>query len=286
MSDYKQHPLYHPSDFDGIFSGSWQMYKKHFLLLFIYGFLFSLLLSLPGTIMNYQEMLTKAMEQPEVFLSEYSGKFGILLLFSLLGYTALVLVQTYFVIYREIEPGKSQLGHLGTAFAHYYPSLLIVFLMAGVILVFGTSAGVLALFIGALVALVYFGTVFFPLAPIVLAENKDPFTSLGRTFVLVHRYFWPTVGQVVVFALLYLVVTIILSMIVSLPDVREIFSAMKDHAQAEEMVTGGKWLSSFVNPVQLILQSLVSGVISPFVATTSVSIYFNLKAREDKATGK
>lgn len=284
MTRYRKHPLYGQKDFDGIFSTTWTLYKKHFSWLFLYSFLFSLLLSLPGIYLIDTDSLLEMQATPDLkALSSMMDDLFLYLVIMLLGYSLLYLVLHHYIIRKEEEPGLTA----GTLFmesltTHYLPYLLVM-LITGLLFIAGTIAGVFLLVIGTLLAAAYLGTVFFPVTPLLIIEKRDPFATIGRCFNLVHSYFWPTLGQVLVFTILYVMVSFLLGLLASAPYAGNLFEIMSRPEVAGEMMSENQFIS-IQSPLLLLLNAAISGALLPFVPSFATTLYFNLRAREDERT--
>jgi hypothetical protein len=215
-------------------------------------------------------------------IGRFMGQIAILSLVSLIGYSMLYMICYAILIHKELEPDKSVLTIVGESL-RYLLYFIVVYLVISIIMGFGATIGFFLLIIGMLVALLYFGTVFAPAGAIIIVEKSDPISVLGRCFSLVHKHFWPTVGQVAVFVVIYMIVSGILGMIAIIPFMGSLFDVMSDPMAAEDMVRSGEFMSQVVNPVQILLSSLANALTLPAFPVFSLAIYLNLKAREDQA---
>ncbi len=282
MTSFRKHPLYGPLDFDGIFATTWALYKKHFSWLFLYSFLFSLVLSLPGIYLIDMDSLIEMQTTPNLqALSSMTGNLFLYLVTILLGYSLLYLLLHHFIIRKEEEP-RLQAGTLfmESVTKHYLP-YLVVMIITGLLFFAGIFLGIFLLVIGSLLAAVYLGTVFFPVTPTLIVEKRDPFATIGRCFSLVHGYFWPTVGQVLVFMILYLIVSFLLGILASAPYAGNLFQIMSHPEAAGEMIADNRFIN-MQNPLMILLNAAVSGALLPFIPAFATTLYFNLRAREDE----
>jgi len=280
MNEYRNHPLYRTADFDGVFAGAWMMYKKYFLLLLPYSLILSLMMTLPAFLVDFNEIMNLAYENPEEMMSKYSGMMGLAGLVYLLIFSALVLIQHYFIIYGELDKGKSHLSMLGTAFARFYPSVLITIFIALLILAFSSIIGVFLFIVGIILVMLYCAVVFFPLCPVIIVEEQNPLITLVRSVRLVHKQFWPVAGQVLVFIILYIIVSLITGLLSMIPLLSS-FADLSGAGPDTGTVIHQNLMVSPAHPLPLILSATGNALITPFAASMATAVYFNLKASED-----
>jgi len=98
----------------------------------------------------------------------------------------------------------------------------------------------------------------------VIAEQRGPLQSMGRSFRLVRGRFWPVLGAVVLAYLLYFVVSQVIGTVISMLSFAD--------------VLGGESISLVPSVIGSILVSIVS---APFVAAMITIIYFDLRVRKE-----
>ncbi|GEM_PF-965466 len=274
---------YGPANLETVFSGTFDIYRRHFGWLFFITFL-ALLLSLPA-VSHYSIGNMSALYDIEnndlSKLAEIYKNAGILVLVSLVIQTFIHLFVVNYVFHKE---SGSEAG-LGTILAQTVGRFLLpgMIVMVIVIMAFtvGTVLGLLALIIGSLFALLFLATVFFPVLPVLVVERTGIFRTIGRSFRLVMNDFWHTLGYILLFLLFYIMASMILSTLTMIPYagrfIREIFTAMSQPAPDSSGI-----LSFMTNPVYLGLNSLVSALITPLMPIFSLLIYFRLRYLDDE----
>ncbi len=279
MSDYRNHPYYMKMTVDSLFQNGWQILKKNYGWLFFYSFIVMALLQLltAPLLRAYFEDLTNLIENPES-IGPMMGRITSLILATLLGYTLLSAFLTNFIL--NYDPGRPHLSLLGESITRFFIPLMVAGTLAGIIAAIGTVLGVFILIIGAVVAIIYFSTVFFPLSAIVVNERANPFDSLGRCFRLVHSDFWNTIGWVVLIMVIYLVLSLILGALTMIPSAGSFFDIMSN---PEDVIKSAEGLMSAVNnPLMLLLNSITSAILFPVFPVFGMLIYLHLKHGEDE----
>jgi len=157
--------------------------------------------------------------------------------------------------------------------------MIFFLLLSGIIVTLGTVAGIFIFIIGFLIALAYLGTVLFPGAAIVVAEEKNALEAIRRAFVLVHKDFWPTLGAMVLFVIMMILISIVVSALMSVPFVIIFFDNWSETGNIFESF---KMQNYDVGMWTVLLNSLVSALTYPFYAIFSVVLYFKLKYKEDQ----
>jgi len=283
MLNYKEHPYYREMNLDHFFQYGWELYRKNFAWFFFYSFLAMILLQ---TFNSYlmgpyiQDVYTLA-ENPEN-LGRALKNISLILAVSLIIYTIIGLFLTYLILNLSEKQEKGHIALFIESMSKYFFPLLGATIISGIILIFGTFLGVLALIIGALVAALYFGTVFFPLSPIVILEKLNPLEAISRSFKMVHSDFWKALSFVVVVILIYIVISLVLGALTMIPfatDFMDLLSNPESY-NAEEIT------STMLNPLQLILSSVSNALLLPLFPIFGVLLYLNLKHKEDQEYGK
>jgi hypothetical protein len=281
VENYNEHPFYQPMDFENIFSKTWEVYKKNFGYLFLYSFLGIILLQMLMYYTEFQQLFDLNYISN---MESLGGFFGNLILFGailFIGYAILYLFIHYFIIYREIEPEKSHLIFLGDSVRKFVLKYIVTILLVFIILFAGAMLGLVLLIIGSLVAILYFGTIFFPISPLVIIEKTNPLESINRSFRLVHTDFWPTLGCIVVLYIILMVISLILGVITMAPFAVDFFKLLNPNAILEMVESGQSILSKVLSPGYILLSSVANAITFPVIPVFAVLVYFNLKYKED-----
>lgn len=221
----------------------------------------------------YMEDIYKLAEDPEKALSIFKNSLIIFLLM-ILGYTFLHLFITSILLNEGTENEISHVTILTEVLSKYYLQLLGATILTSIIIFFGAIIGVFFLVIGTLVAIIYLGSVFFPIVPLVIIEDAKPLDAISRCFKLVHSDFWKTVGYVVLIFLMYMVLSIIISALTMAPFAGSFLEAMKDPTAVDASSIAN-------NPAQLVLGSIGNAILMPMIPIFSLLIYLSLKHKED-----
>lgn len=283
MQNQREHPLYKVRDFDGIFLATWEMYKKYFTPLFLYAAIFSLVFSFTGMNIVDFEKLTDFSTEPDLELLR--GMIGPIMLYfavMIIGYGMLYLVMHYLIIVKESDPEKGHAALFGEVIGRFLLPYLLAVVVAGIIMFAGVFVGIFLLVIGSLLAAIYLGSVFLPITPVMIVEQRDPISTIGRCFNLVHKHFWPTMGQFLVFMVLFIIVSFVLGLLSSAPYIGSLFSVLSDPDAAQQAMESNRGMLQN-NPLVILLGALVNGAMLPFMPAFSSVVYFNLRAREDEA---
>jgi hypothetical protein len=100
--------------------------------------------------------------------------------------------------------------------------------------------------------------------PALVVENQGPLQAMGRSYELVRRRFWPTLGTVALAYLVYYAVEQVVSMIVTLITF------------TDASPTGG------VSLVASVVGSTASSIlVLPFLASVLIVLYFDLRVRAE-----
>lgn len=281
MENYKNHPLYQPMDFEALFAQTFQIYKKHFVWLFLYSFLGIVLMSMLFFATDLKDKLTYDFIYNPEQIGSFLGTLFLILFIMFIGYSILYLFIHYFVIYQYIEPEKSHLSMFGDAIRRFALPYLLIVLIVTIILIVSATIGIFLLIVGMFVALLYFGTIFLPVAPILIVEKEDPITTINRSFKLGHLEFWPTLGALIVMYILIMVASMILSAITMAPFAIDMFKLMNPNTILE-MIENGESIFSFITPAFVLVSSIVNAITFPIIPIFAVLVYFKLKYKEDQ----
>jgi len=224
MDNLKKHSLYRPMEIEAIFSHVFTIYKNKFIPLFLSGFIAFFLIQFLIYNLGITQIYT--ITDPEEMIKELSGFMGVMWIVVAATVIIYGLLNAFFVNLILKNEGEHQLtsGKLFMESLQKYSIHMIFFLLlSGIIVTLGTVAGIFIFIIGFLIAFAYLGTVLFPGAAIVVAEEKNALEAIRRAFVLVHKDFWPTLGAMVLFVIMMILISIVVSALMSVPFVIIIF---------------------------------------------------------------
>ncbi len=279
--NYKEFPFYQQTTLELIFNNTVEIYRKFFGWLFFYSFLFLLLMNVVSgsLIADKFQNLEQIADHPELITGIFSSLGKYLFVFWL-AYSLYYLFLHYFIIVKYLEPEKSHGVMFMDILKKYYLKYLIITLLASMIIGLGTMIGILALIIGSVVAAIFLGVCLVPITPILIVEETGIWETIKRSFRLVLKDFWQILGFLIIFYLIYMLFSLIFGAIAMAPYAGGFFFNMLHPAEDTSAATNSFQLLN--QPVYLILNSLLTALITPLVPVFTVLIYFHLKFKEDQ----
>ena len=219
MIDIKQHNLYKAMEVDSVLSNVFNIYFKNFLILFLYSFIAVFAIQMVLYLLGFMELYKVGFDNPEEFLAVYSKLMSKIAIISVLSVIVYGLLNSFLVRYL-LQIDTSQKYSITEIFVEsirkYSVHMIFFLILSTLILIVGAIIGVLALIIGAFVAMIYLGTVLIVGGTVVVAEEKNAIETIGRSFTLVHKDFWPTLGALILFILIMILVSIVLAAIMAI----------------------------------------------------------------------
>jgi hypothetical protein len=280
MIDLTKHSLYKPMEVDSMLSATFTIYFKKFLTMFIYSFVAVFIIQLIVYYLGFMDLYTVSdpdellRNMPEIF-----KKMGIILAFSFIIYGFLNAFLVNYLIKSDLNP-DTVVGEIFAESVKKFSVHMIFFLILSAIIIFvGVFIGVFAIIIGIFVAMAYLGTIMMSGGAILVAEEKNAIETVSRAFSLTHKDFWSALGTVVLFVLIMLLVSIIMTALIAIPFVIMFFGNLNETSSILEafdlkMYDIGIW--------SVVLNSIVAAITYPLYATLSVVLYFKLKYTEDQ----
>jgi hypothetical protein len=264
MDNYQDHPLSGATDLDSAMTKLWAFYKKYFIGMYMISVVLSLLSGLLSasldlgklqTITTSDEMITmiKEMIVPYSLIMAVSLVFGVLL--------------HAWVLERPLGEGNTIAKVLKISAGALIPYLLvmIVLVMAAA---FITAVGLVLLILPGIFALFYSFTVAIFALPVTLIETRNPGTVMARSFSLAHNHLWPNMGWVVVVTLIVVVISMVAGALVMLPFTGSLIRSLTSPEEAATILEMAK------NPLYIILNSLISSLVTPVFAILAFILYF------------
>lgn len=280
MIEIKKHSLYKSMEIDSVLSSVFNIYLKKFWTLFIFSFVGVFIIQMVVYHLGFMEMY--AMSDPEELLrvlSSLMSKIVILSVSSVIMYGILNVFLINYIIKSDFDP-KVHVGDLFVESLKKYAVHMIFFLILSILIfIVGFFLGLIAFIVGAFVAAIYLGAVLLPGGTIIVAEEKNAIETVGRTFSLAHKDFWPTIGVFVLFVLIMILISFIISALIAIPFVIMFFDSYKETGSILEALNFqtydiGIWV--------VVVNSIVSALTYPLYAILSVVLYFKLKYTEDQ----
>jgi len=265
---------------DSIISTVFTIYFKKFFKLFLFTFLTVLLVQyLFYSIGFYEIMKTFDPTYVEGNLGFFFKLLAKIMVISVLVYGILNTFLINYLFVKEIDPTASVGSILVDSLKKYAIHMIFFLILTTLIIFFGMMFGILVFIIGILIAAIYFGTVLISGCSIIVVEEKNAFEAIGRSFSLTHKDFWQSVGSFVLFILILVFISMVLSAVVAIPVVIMFFGNLSEATNIFEafnlnLYDLGIW--------QVILNSVVSAVTFPLYAIFSLVLYFKLKYTEDQ----
>lgn len=272
MDQFSNHPLYRKHNLDSVMSSLWEFYKSKFLSLFIISLVMSLVIQYASTMVNFKELTT--VTDPEVMLGKIKEFLIPIMIISLINLLFSVILQ-YYIIYNPLSSENNIFVSALKSMKYFIPYLIIMVLLAitGSIAV---ALGILALVVGAFLAVLYIVTLYLFILPVMMVEGTNIFDTIGRTFKLAHKNFWVNIGWVAVFLIILIVISVILSAIILLPFTGDFIKTIMNPQD------GAKMLDDTASPLFIILSALVSALTLPLMPVFATILYFNGRAGEEQ----
>jgi hypothetical protein len=271
MNNYQNHPLAGAVDLDTAFNKMWFFYKKYFLGLYIISVLSALLTSLFTSgidLASFQEAST----DPELVLEkmkEMAGPYAMMMIVSLVFG---VLLHAW-----VLEKPSSEQGFLSSLTRKTLTSL-VPYLAAAIILLILTllltSVGLVLLVLPGLFAVFYMVTVILFTMPVTMIETRNPIEAVSRSFRLTHKNFWANMGWVIVVLLIIIVASMLIGALVMLPFTGSFISSIANPEEASSL------LDMHRNPLFIVLNALLSGLITPVMPILAFLLYFRNRGDE------
>ena len=282
MIEIKKHSLYKSMEIDSVLSSVFNIYLKKFWTLFIFSFIGVFIIQLVVYKLGFMEMYT--LSDPDELLRVFSSlinKISILSVSSVVVYGVLNTFLINYIIKSDFDP-KLHVGDLFVESLKKYAVHMIFFLILSILIfLVGFFLGLIAFIVGAFVAAIYLGAVLLPGGSIIVVEEKNAIETVSRTFSLTHKDFWPTIGVFVLFILIMILISFIISALIAIPFVIMFFGNLKETGSFLDALNFqtydiGIWI--------VVVNSIVSALTYPLYAILSVVLYFKLKYTEDQTS--
>ena len=280
MIDIKQHSLYKAMEVDSILANIFNIYLKKFWILFAFSFIGVFIIQMIFYYLGFFELMQ--IDDPEELLRTFSllfKKVGIVSISSVVIYGILNSFLVSYLFNSDLDP-KANAGEFFIESISKYSVHMIFFLMLTILIfIAGAFVGILALIIGLFVAMLYLGTVFMIGGAIVVAEEKNAIDTIGRCFNLTHKDFWPALGTFVLFILIMILISIVMSALVSIPFVIMFFENFRETGSILEAFS----IQNYdIGIWAVVISSITSAITYPLYAILSVVLYLKLKFTEDQ----
>ncbi|MEA3317229.1 MAG: hypothetical protein U9R54_04670 [Bacteroidota bacterium] len=281
MLEYKQHSLFRKIDVDGVLSASYKLYIKNFKMLFAYSFIALLFVQAISYYLGFNEVFQNI--KPENVSAELNGLGGKITLLAIVTLSVYAILNAFFIniLYKnDIDSNITHKVLLSETLQKYFLHMVFFLVVATLMFVVGMIAGVIVFVIGMLVAALYLGTVLIPGGAILVIEEKNAFETIKRSFQLAHKDFWQALGAFVLYVIIMILLSLVITAIISIPFVIMFFTNMSDTTSFWESLN----IQNFeIGSWMIVVNALIGAVTYPITAIFSLVMYFKLKYKEEES---
>ena len=279
MIELEKHKLYERMDTDKVLSNIFSLYFKNFWILVLSSFVAALLIQFAFFQLGFYNLTQ--LTDPEELLSTIMSMRKELLIGTLIYFLVYGVLISFLINYLLIRDSNSNMP-VKTIFTESLKNhtihIIFFYMLSIIMLVVGASIGLMLFVIGIVFVSLYLASVLIPCFTIIIAENKNAFEAIHRSFSLVHKDFWSTVVSVITFVLIVIVISIILSALMAIPYVVMFF---------DKIIESGNLLGSLnlanydIGIWTVVLNSIVAALTYPIYAIFSLILYFKLRYKEE-----
>jgi len=281
MIDIKQHSLYKPMEIDTVVSSVFSIYLKNFFVLYISSLIAVFAVQLFIYNLGLYEIIQKSTNPEEVM-----ENLGPLMntIFMVMGFTVVVygLLNSFLLNYlftKEFDAHASIGSIISDSLKKHSIHMIFFLILALLILIVGMAFGIIFFVIGALIVAVYLGTTLITGTALIVTEEKNAIEAIGRSFSMAHKDFWPTLGSVVLFVLILILISIVLSALVAIPYAFMFIESWRESGNFAELFSMDM---SKIGIWSVVINSLISALTYPLFAILSLILYVKLKYIEDQ----
>jgi len=280
MLDFKQHSLFRKMDVDSVLSATFKLYVKNFKILFLYSFIALLFVQA----INYYVGLGEVFKNidPENVQSVLKGLGGKITILMIVSFSVYALLNAFFInfLYKtDIDKNVKHSDIFSETVKKYFLHMLFFIIVSTVMFTIGMVAGVIVFIIGMLAAALYLATILIPGGTILIVEEKNAFETIGRSFQLAHKDFWPALGCVVLYVIIMILISLVITAIVAIPFIFIFIGNFSDTQSFFDIFNPenfefGVWI--------IVFNALVSAITFPITAIFSIVLYFKLRYKEEQ----
>jgi len=271
MNQINSHPLYKIHNIDTAISSLWEFYKKKFFGLFAVSIVLAFTSQYLSTMIDISEL--QAITDPQELLLKMRDFLWPVILISVVSLFFSTIMH-YYVLYNPLDAENNLLSCAIKSLRFFVPYLILMILFV----FFGSFAlllGLVVLVIGILFAALYLFTFYLFILPVMMVEGPSIANTIGRTFSLVHRRFWPNIGWTAVFILIMLVISVMMSGLVLLPFTGSFMKGFVNPGNASSLA------DITARPLYIILNAIISALVYPAMPIFACILYLNGRAREE-----
>lgn len=271
MNNFKNHPLYGIHTLDTAMNALWTFYSKNFLKLFAISLVMSGILS---SIVAFADLASIQNETDITVLMEKMRTVALPVMIAALVQMLFLLVMHHYILFSPIDADNSILDSVLRSLRYFFPYLVTAILL-WIVGVPVMILGLVVLFVGMFFVMFYVVTLFMFILPVMMVEDTDIGQTIRRIFTLTHKRFWSNYGWVVVFFILMMIISFILSGVALLPFAGNFLKSIFNPAEAMNM------LEIMQQPEYIIVSAIINALTVPLMPLFAAILYFNGKARED-----
>ena len=277
MENIKNHPLYKRYSLDNIISTILEFYKSRFIILF----LFSLVVSVITVFYTNAFIDLNALQEitdPEELLLVFNDMVFPLLIIGLISLLFYMVLNLYII--------QSPLNESHNLWQSIKQSvhLVVPFLITMILFFFATSlaavVGLSLLIIGIFFTMLYMFSIYLLLLPVFIVEGNNIGSAIVRSIRITHNGFWSNIGWIAIVVLVYMVASLVLSSIITIPFAGNILKTLFDPDAAAATVAYTS------KPIYLVLSAAASALLTPIFPIFGTMLYFNGRAKEDISSKK
>ncbi|OFX86773.1 MAG: hypothetical protein A2W99_06840 [Bacteroidetes bacterium GWF2_33_16] len=280
MYDSKKHSLYKQMEVESVISNVFSTYFRNFLPLFIISFVGVFIVQLFIYSTGFYDVLNDF--DPAIVEGNLGFFMKLILKMMLIMIVVYGILNAFLINYlfvKDIDSNVSFTSILGDSLRKFSVHMVFFMILTMIIIMVGMIFGVIVFVVGMLLAALYLGSVLISGCSVVVVEQKNAFDAIGRSFSLSHKDFWQSLGSFVLFVLIMILISIVLSAVVAIPVVIMFFDKLGETGSIFEafnlkLYDIGIWSA--------IINSFVSALIYPLYAIFSLVLYLKLKYIEDR----
>lgn len=283
MYDLKKHSLYKPMEVDSVISNVFSLYFKTFFPLVIFSFVGVFIIQFFLYSTGYYEIFKTF--DPTMVEGNISFFLKMILKMMVLSLVVYGIMNAFIINYlfvKDIDSTASFGSILGDSIRLYSIHMVFFMLLTVLIIVIGMIFGVVVFIVGMFLAALYLGTVLIPGCAVIVVEQKNAFDAIGRSFSLTHNDFWQSLGSFVLFVLIMILISLILSAVIAIPVVIMFFDKLGETGNFFEALNLNLYE---IGIWSVLLNSLVSAIVYPLYSIFSFVIYFKLRNTQDRKMG-
>lgn len=279
MIEIKKHNLYEHMEVDSALSNIFKIYLKNFLVLFLSSFVAAFIIQIVFYQLGFLDLAE--IKDPEEIFILIAGMRNEIIIGSItyfLVYGLLISFLINYLIVKDLNPNISLLEIFTNSLKKNSIHIIFFLIVSMIIFIAGIFVGILAFIVGFIVALIYLSTTLVSGGAIIVAEEKNAFEAIGRSFSLAHKDFWSTLGVVILYFLIMILISLVINALAAIPFIIKFVSNWQGSESFKDIFNlpsykMGSWI--------VVLNSVLAAITYPFYAILSLVLYFKLKYIED-----